>query len=205
MTAGTDARGLAGRSSATIFETGVAAMLPTAIRAVTREATVAGRALTVRLTPGQNIWLHRAIYEAEPGDILVASAMGAFDFGYWGDILTTAALQRGVGGLVIDGCVRDQREIETSGFPVFARGLCVRGTGKDPQGGGIGGSLPIGESTVVRGDWIAGDADGVVVVPAADVVAATVAAAKREAVEAEILDELRNGRTTIDLYGWTKS
>ena len=77
-----------------------------------------------------NINLHEAIYLAEPGDVLVASVEDYPQAGYWGDILTCAAQQRGLNGLVTDGCVRDADDIDLLDFPVFARGLNILGTGK---------------------------------------------------------------------------
>ena len=67
----------------------------------------------------------------QPGDVLVVHVSGHHEYGYWGEIMAKMAKARGVAGLVIDGCVRDGVLLGAIGFPVFARGLCMRGTGKD--------------------------------------------------------------------------
>jgi len=132
----------------------------------------------------------------------VVSVDGAAEFGYWGEVLSTAAIARGLGGLVIDGGVRDQLALAGLAFPVFCAGVCIRGTGKDPgSAGSLGAPVRIGEVTVSRGDLVAGDADGVVVIPLADAAAVLTAAAEREAKEVELMRRLRGGETTIDLLG----
>jgi 4-hydroxy-4-methyl-2-oxoglutarate aldolase len=118
--------------TATLHEAaGKIGALPHAIKPVSNSFRLSGPALTVHSPGGDNLWLHRALYVAQPGDVLVVNVSGAYDHGYWGEIMSTAAKHRGLAGLVIDGCVRDGVLLETIGFPVFARGLCIRGTGKD--------------------------------------------------------------------------
>ncbi|HXZ07970.1 MAG TPA: RraA family protein, partial [Paraburkholderia sp.] len=106
-------------------------VLPTSIKPVAPGFRVCGPAFTVHSPGGDNLWLHRAIIAAQPGDVLVVYTNGVYDHGYWGEVMTTAAKVRGLAGLVIDGCVRDADLLETIGFPVFSRGLSIRGTGKD--------------------------------------------------------------------------
>jgi 4-hydroxy-4-methyl-2-oxoglutarate aldolase len=192
-------------SSATVFETGLASMLGASIAPLDPASRTCGPAFTVLCAPGHNIWLHRAVYAARPGDVLVASVMGAVDFGYWGDILAHAALERGLAGLVIDGCVRDSREIVRAQFPVFARGLCVRGTGKDASVGGLGQVVHIGGAIIAPGDVIVGDIDGVVAVPADVVPAAERRARDRDEAEARVIDRLANGESTLAIYGWASA
>jgi 4-hydroxy-4-methyl-2-oxoglutarate aldolase len=178
--------------------------LPAAIRAASAPR-VAGPALTVSTRPGNNLLIHRALLQAQPGDVLVVAlteqTADGHDFGYWGDILTTAAIEKGVAGLVIDGCVRDIEAIRAMGFPVFCRGTAIRGTAKVPEGE-VGGTLRIGSVDIARGDLVVGDADGVVVLPAARVAATLEKAAQREAKERGIIEEIKRGRTTMELYGF---
>jgi 4-hydroxy-4-methyl-2-oxoglutarate aldolase len=179
--------------------------LPHAIKPVAASFRLAGPALTVHSPPGDNLWLHRAIYAARPGDIMVVYCSGKYDHGYWGEIMSTAAQVRSLGGLVIDGCVRDAALLEELGFPVFARGLCIRGTGKDFGARGfINHPILLGEVIVSPGDLIAGDADGVVAIPAPQVDTVMAAAQRREQEEAAILRRLKTGETTLDIYGWSR-
>jgi len=177
--------------------------LPSAIKPVAPGFRFAGSALTVHSPGGDNLWLHRALDVAQPGDVMVVYAGGAHEHGYWGEIMTTMAKVRGLAGLVIDACVRDGVLLGEIGFPVFARGLCIQGTGKDFGAiGWINHPVPMGHVVVDAGDLVVGDFDGVVAIPrdrAAEVIAA---AEKREAEEAAILRRLEAGEGTLAVYGW---
>jgi 4-hydroxy-4-methyl-2-oxoglutarate aldolase len=190
--------------TATLHETaGKIGALPHAIKPVEKSFRVSGPALTVHSPGGDNLWLHRALYAAEPGDVLVVSVSGAYNHGYWGEIMSTAAKHRGLAGLVIDGCVRDGMLLETIGFPVFARGLCIRGTGKDFDAcGWINAPTLFDDVTVMPGDLIVGDADGVMCIPRihADEVVRTSRA--REEAEALAIERLNAGETTLSIFAW---
>ncbi|MBD48885.1 MAG: 4-hydroxy-4-methyl-2-oxoglutarate aldolase [Gemmatimonadetes bacterium] len=191
-------------SSATLHEAaGQAGALPHAIKPLVDSMRVCGPALTVQGAPGDNLWLHRAIAQARSGEVLVVAVGGAHEFGYWGGIMTTASLARGLGGLVIEGCVRDSDELATSGFPVFSCGRAIRGTTKVVDAAGhVGQPIVIGDITVASGDLVVGDADGVVVLTRDSVQEVLAAARAREKKEASIAGALRQGRTTLEVYGW---
>ena len=190
-------------STATVHEAAKrTGALPSFIRPLARHLKIAGPAIPVTSPPGDNLWLHRAIYAAKPGDVLVVDTGGGMEFGYWGEVMAVAAQQRGIAGLVINGGVRDsQRMIEMS-FPVFAGTVCIRGTVKDPKGAGqFGGSIVLGDVAIAAGDWVLGDADGVVVVPAASAADIVAEAERRDAMEQEIFARLKAGESTIAIYG----
>jgi 4-hydroxy-4-methyl-2-oxoglutarate aldolase len=190
--------------SATLHEAaGRVGALPASIHAMTPSPACAGPAVTVSCPPADNLWLHRAVYECRPGEILVADVSGAFEWGYWGEVLSCAAVERGIVGVVINGCVRDVLRLAEVGIPVFARGSAIRGTDKHPDGAGaINADLVVGEIVVHPGDWVIGDEDGVVVIPET-VLASVVAAGKSRAEkEAELMHQLRSGKRTLDLYGF---
>jgi len=152
---------------------------------------------------GDNLWLHRALEVAQAGDVLVVYTSGVYEHGYWGEIMTTMAKVRGLAGLVIDGCVRDGVLLGEIGFPVFARGLCIQGTGKDfGATGWINHPVRMGQVTVQAGDLVVGDADGVVAIPQARAAEVIAAGQQREAEEAAILKRLEAGETTMKVYGW---
>ena len=179
--------------------------LPAAIRSTGRRIAVCGPALTVTTRPGNNLLIHRAILQAHRGDILVVAmtelTANCHDFGYWGDILTTAAIAKGIAGLVIDGCVRDIEAIEAMGFPVFARGTAIRGTAKISEGE-VGGRVHIGAVGISRGDLILGDADGVVALPTELIDEILARAEQRVKKETAIVEKLKHGSTTMELYGF---
>jgi len=190
--------------TATLHEAGGRiGVMPSTIKPVSPTFRLCGPAVTVHSPGGDNLWLHRAIYVAQPGDVLVVHVSGVYDFGYWGEIMSCAAKARGLAGLVIDGCVRDGGIIADFGLPVFARGLCIRGTGKDYGARGwVNFPTLFDNLTVNAGDLIVGDTDGVVAIPrqrAAEVVAA---AEQREAKEAAILERIRAGERTLEVYNF---
>ena len=191
-------------SSATLHEAaGQAGALPHAIKPLVDSMRVCGPALTVQGAPGDNLWLPRAIAQARSGEVLVVAVGGAHEFGYWGGIMTTASLARGLGGLVIEGCVRDSDELATSGFPGFSCGRAIRGTTKVVDAAGhVGQPIVIGDITVASGDLVVGDAAGVVVLARDSVQEVLAAARAREKKEASIAGALRQGRTTLEVYGW---
>lgn len=195
------ARGL---PTATLHEAGgKIGALPSAIKPVSPEFRCAGAAFTVHSPGGDNLWLHRALDLARPGDVLVVHASGAHEHGYWGEIMTTMAQVRGLAGLVIDACVRDGVLLGQIGFPVFARGLCIRGTGKDYGAiGWLGETVMIGDVRVAAGDLVVADGDGVVVVPRSRAAEVVERARHREAEEAGILERLRAGESTMQVYGF---
>ncbi|PKO30284.1 MAG: 4-hydroxy-4-methyl-2-oxoglutarate aldolase [Betaproteobacteria bacterium HGW-Betaproteobacteria-9] len=188
--------------SATLHEAGGRiGVMPSAIKPVAPSFSICGPAVTVHSPAGDNLWIHRAIYVAKPGDVLVVHVSSGYDFGYWGEIMSTAARVRGLGGLVIDGCVRDGAVLESFGFPVFARGLCIRGTGKDFGARGWVNAPTLFDNLIVNaGDLIVGDTDGVVAIPREKAATVVAAAEQREAKEASVLDRLHAGERTLEVY-----
>jgi len=161
-------------------------------------ASMAGRVVTASVEAGDNLAVQVAVAEAPPGSIVVVEVTpGEREAGIWGEIITVAALQRGIGGVVVDGPVRDVAPTAALGFPVFATGTCPVGPTK--LGGSVGGAVTVAGVGVSPGDWVVGDADGVVVLGSDgfdDIVAAAGAKVGREP---RIIDQLRSGRTTIEL------
>jgi 4-hydroxy-4-methyl-2-oxoglutarate aldolase len=190
--------------AATLHEAaGKIGALPHAIKPVSPSFRLSGPAITVHSPGGDNLWLHRALYIAEPGDVLVVSVSGAYEHGYWGEIMSTAAKVRGLAGLVIDGCVRDAVLLEEIGLPVFARGVCIRGTSKDfGARGWINAPTLFDDVTVIPGDLIVGDRDGVVCIPRLQVPPVVDASRTRTVDETRALQRLTAGESTLSIFGW---
>jgi 4-hydroxy-4-methyl-2-oxoglutarate aldolase len=112
-----------------------------------------------------------------------------------------ASLARGLAGLVIDGCVRDANEIEALGYPVFCRGLSIQGTTKHGTGT-LNSPISIGDVQITPGDMIVGDRDGLVVVPAGRVEDTIAKCEARIQKEQRTMEALREGVTTLEIYGW---
>jgi len=172
--------------------------LPSAIQTATG-LRLCGPAFPLVCAPGSNLQLHRAIVAAEPGSVLVAYTGGDFEHGYWGEVMAVAAMARNIAGLVIDAGVRDVQAMTRLGFPVFARGACIRGTSKI-EGGSVGEPIMIGETSITRGDLIFGDEEGVVCVPASEAARAINCALQRDAEESDIFARLRKGASTLEIY-----
>jgi 4-hydroxy-4-methyl-2-oxoglutarate aldolase len=126
--------------------------------------------------------LHKALQIAQQGDVLVAATDGYPQAGYWGALMATSAVARRLGGLAIDGCIRDSAEILRMGFPIFCRGTCIRGTTKSVLGS-VNHPILFGEVIVNPGDLVLGDDDGLVIIPQANI--ETVLAAARKRLESE--------------------
>jgi 4-hydroxy-4-methyl-2-oxoglutarate aldolase len=185
--------------SATLGESGAVAAMPS-LRAMWRGAAVAGPAFTVECAPGDNLAVHVGVASAAAGSVLAVSVPGDIRRGYWGEVLTVAAMAAGATGLVIDATVRDIEAIERRRFPVFARGTAIPGAGKQGPGS-VGKSVVIGDAVVRPGDWLVGDADGVVVVRRENVEACLQAAAQRAEKESAMFQRLQAGSTTVALLG----
>lgn len=160
---------------------------------------VAGPARTAVCAPGDNLALHQAVATAEAGEILVAHSLDGRT-GVWGEVLTIAAIERGVAALVIDGAVRDIDAIRALGFPIFARGTALTAANKVTPGA-LGLPIPCGGQLVRPGDWVVADDSGVAVIADAQVEAALAAAAERSEFEERITAGLRSGSTTVELLG----
>lgn len=185
--------------SATVGESGARPMAAR-IHPVWRGASLSAEAFTVACAAGDNLAVHVAVSRAPAGSVLVVSVEDDPAFGYWGEVLTTAAQARGLSGLVIDGGVRDSTALEAHRFPVFASMVALRGASKD-KGGEIAAPVVVGDVTVRCGDWIVADADGVVVVGAENLTQVSKRARERADRERQIFEELRGGRTTLHLLG----
>lgn len=194
---------LADLGSATVYEAnGQRDALDPALKPLDPATKMAGRAVTVSLAPADNWFIHIGLLEAGPGDVLVVDVQGYVDAGPWGDVLTHAAQARGLAGLVIDGAVRDSQQVIAAGFPCFARGVCIRGTSKVQQGS-INVPVTVGGVLVNPGDILIGDADGLVRVRPGDAETALAASRAREEKEARFMQEIDNGRSTLELMGLT--
>jgi len=191
------AAAFAALGSATLGESGGRPMAPR-MRPVWRGARVSAPAYPVNCSTADNLAIHVAVAEAPAGSVLVVNVGHEPARGYWGEVLTTGAEARGLCGLVIDGGVRDVDALEAHGFPVFSTMIALRGATKQ-EPGSVGGTAIVGEVEVALGDWIVGDVDGVAVVSRTrldDVLAAGRARAEKEA---KFFEELKRGRTTMQL------
>ena len=166
------------------------------IAPVARTMRFAGRAFTIRMLPvgltGGSVGDY--IDDVAPGQVVVIDNDGRMDATVWGDILTWVASRRGVAGTVIDGVCRDSDRCVELGYPVFARASTMR-TGKDRvTADAYNVPVQIAGVRVEAGDWLVGDADGVVCIPASRAVEVLTIAEQIEAVEERIREAIRQGK-----------
>ncbi|MEN2394367.1 RraA family protein [Pseudomonas halotolerans] len=189
--------------SSTLYE---ASHLPcavdSAIRPVWEGAFIAAPAYPLECSPGDNLALHLAMERVPRGSVLVVGT-GGFIAGYWGEVLTVAAEAAGVVGLVIDGGVRDIAALKKRRFPVFARGVSVRGTVKS-SAPSVGQPFNFNGADVAQGDLVVADEDGVIIIPKADAARTLAEGQARADKEAQMMQALTEGRSTLELMNLTE-
>ncbi|MDE2334758.1 MAG: RraA family protein [Rhodospirillales bacterium] len=162
--------------------------------------TMAGPALTVKTRPGDNLMVHKALDIAIAGDVVVVDAGGDLTSAIIGELMQAHARTRRLGGIVINGAIRDVAALRASDFPVFAAGVTHRGPYKDGPGE-IGVPVAIEGMVIAPGDLMLGDEDGVLCVPAAEAEAVLAATRAKHAAEEKQLAATLAGttdRTWID-------
>ena len=170
------------------------------------DVRMVGRAVTVQGFAGDWAKPVEAIDVAEPGDVLVINNDGATHVACWGELATMSAMERGLSGVVIDGSARDVDDIRTLGFPVFSRAITPNAG--EPKGfGEINAEIRCGGQAVHPGDWIVGDASGVVVIPRERAFEIARRALEVRKTEERVREEIRRGSTlsrVSDLIRWEK-
>jgi len=154
---------------------------------------IAGPAFTIEVRHGDNLMIHAAMTMAKPGDVLVIDGKGDRTCALMGSIMINACKKLGLGGVVIDGAVRDTEELRELGFPVYAVGANPNGPTKFVPGR-INWPVSCGGVPVQPGDLVVGDADGVVVVERAKAATLLDAAAKKVAEERTRIADIQAGR-----------
>lgn len=187
--------------TATIYEAqGAIGAIDSAIKPLARSMKLAGPALTLQMRPGDNLMIHYALLHAKAGQVLVINCDGFTGAGIWGDVLTAQAQKIGLAGLVVNGAVRDSDAMIDAGFPVFAKGLSIRGTEKK-QPGALNGPLFINDCIIRPGDIIVGDADGLVVIKQENLDEVIRLSEMREDKERVFKQKIMEGASTAELMG----
>lgn len=154
---------------------------------------MAGCALTVKTRPGDNLFVHKALDLARPGDVIVVDAGGDLTNAIIGELMSGYAATRGVAGIVINGAIRDADTLRRNPLPVYAAGVTHRGPYKDGPGQI---NVPVSlDGMVVRpGDIVVGDGDGVLCIPLEDAAGICAAAEEKHAQEEHTIAAIANGK-----------
>ncbi|HBP49218.1 RraA family protein [Pseudomonas sp.] len=188
--------------SSTLYEAShLAWAVDSGIRPIWDGAFIAAPAYPLQCAPGDNLALHLALEQVPRGSVLVVGT-GNFIAGYWGEVLTVAAQAAGVVGLVIDGGVRDIAALKARRFPVFARGISVRGTVK-ASATSVGQAFNFNGAEVAPGDLLVADDDGVIIIPKAHAARTFAEGESRADKEAHMMQALTEGRSTLELMNLT--
>jgi 4-hydroxy-4-methyl-2-oxoglutarate aldolase len=151
-----------------------------------------GVALTCDCGPRDNLALNAAIAQCQPGDVIVAATGGYLGAAVVGDLLLGIGRNRGLGGFVTDGLVRDLVDLEALDMPVYAIGVSPNSPGKRGPGR-VGLPVICGGCAISSGDVIVADRDGVVAVPSGRIEATLVHLERVKASEAAMLKRVREG------------
>lgn len=166
-----------------------------ALRPLTASARICGPAYTV-VAAGEFLSVLYAIGEAAPGDVLVVQAGGA-PLAALGELLATEAWRRGLGGIVVDGYVRDRTGLPPE-LPLWARGT-VPMAGRSDVAPRVGGPILFGGLHVTPGELVLADDDGIVIAPRAQLEACLERAAQIERTEAAVLAGIQGGASLIEM------
>lgn len=159
-----------------------------------------GPAFTVKSRPGDNLMLHKALDLAQPGDIVVVDAQGDLTNSIMGELMALWAKQRGIGGFIIDGAIRDIGALKKMGMPIYAAGVTPAGPYKDGPGE-LNVPVVCGGVVVHPGDILVGDEDGIVVINPRDAESLLEKSRAKSRMEHKVVEDISNmawDRTWVD-------
>ncbi len=190
------------------------ASLPPSISDIPRRTTartIVGKVLTVRLARADDPSVDNseskrhlcttAIEAGGPGFVIAVEQRTGVDAGAWGGVLSQAAHQQQLEGVIVDGPSRDIDQAREIGFPVFARSLTARTARGRVREIENGGTITIGDQTVNQMDYVIADQSGIVFIAAGDIARVLDAAEKIAGDEAEMVQSILGGSPVSQVMG----
>ncbi|CAO3436309.1 4-carboxy-4-hydroxy-2-oxoadipate aldolase/oxaloacetate decarboxylase [Azospirillum doebereinerae] len=174
------------------------ALMSSRMRPLNRGLRIAGPAVTAYCGPGDNLMMHRALYAAQPGDVLVVVCQSEGSGAQWGDVAARYALKKGLAGVIVHGSIRDTDILEELRFPVWATAISPIRPEKRSHGAV---NVPVACDGVIvnPGDLIVADGDGVLCIPRADAETAIAGARDRMNREDRLVEAIQGGAHLWDL------
>jgi len=170
-----------------------ASMLDARIRKIS-QGNLLGPAFTVKTRAGDNLMLHKALDMADPGDVIVLDAHGDTTNAITGELMMQTAVQKRLGGVIIDGAIRDVATLRDMMLPIFAAGVTPAGPYKEGPGE-INVPVSVGSVVVMPGDIIVGDEDGIVAIRPSDAAAVLEMTKKKQAAETQKMRAIMAGNS----------
>jgi 4-hydroxy-4-methyl-2-oxoglutarate aldolase len=179
---------------------GRSALMSDRMRPLKEGQKIAGPAVTAFSWPGDNLMMHRALYLAQPGDVLVVVCRAELSGAQWGDLATRYALKKGLAGVVVQGCARDVDQVRALGLPVWSTHIWPMHPDKTGHGS-VNAPVVCEGVNVCPGDLIVADGDGVIAVPRDDAARVVAAAQAKMKKEDEVAEKVRAGAAVWELSG----
>jgi regulator of RNase E activity RraA len=173
------------------------------LKCVSANCRMGGPAATLRIHPADILMVAKGVSLCPAGSVLVIDGQGELNTALWGEITTLAARLKGLEGVVIDGAIRDLAGIRRDSFPVFARAV-VPNAGGAEYAGKYNVAIQSGGVVVHPGDWIVGDEDGVVVIPAKRLPGVLTIATRIGALEKKITRAVRGGKDLASILHYNE-
>lgn len=175
---------------------------PSGLKPLDRYQKIAGPVFTVEAN-NDLVSILAAIHRAEAGQVIVITNT-MFEVAVFGDLMATEAQRKGLAGFVVDGLVRDTIAVLEIGLSVMSRGTLPIGPLKIPADrkgiGRINVDVQLGDVAIVAGDWVFGDADGLIVLAESDLEAVFARADLSQQREDQLMAEIRAGTPLGELF-----